>query len=175
MRPVVEKEKLLHFLEALAGETREEASVFLTGGATALLYGWRETTIDVDLKADPEPRGFFEALSKLKDQLQINLELASPDLFVPALPRWRERSIFIVRHQQIDFYHYDPYGQALAKLERGHPRDLSDVEEMFRRGLVQAPVLRELFEAVKLELIRFPAIEAGSLACIVEAWCESHR
>jgi len=174
MRPVVEREKLLHFLGALAAETREEASVFLTGGATALLYGWRQTTIDIDLKADPEPKGFFEALSKLKDHLQINLELASPDLFVPALPGWRERSIFIVRHRQIDFYHYDLYGQALAKLERGHPRDLSDVEEMFRRGLVQTPLLRELFDAVKAELIRFPAIEADSFAGIVETWCGNH-
>ena len=79
-----------------------------------------------------------------------------------------------MRHRQIDFYHYDPYGQALAKLERAHPRDLSDVEEMFRRGLVQAPLLRELFDAVKAELIRFPAIEADSFAGIVETWCENH-
>ncbi|MDA0767016.1 MAG: hypothetical protein O3A92_09360 [Verrucomicrobia bacterium] len=174
MRPVVEREKLLSFLEALARETGGEASIFLTGGATALLYGWRETTIDVDLKADPEPKRFFEALAKLKEQLQINLELASPDLFIPALPDWRERSIFVVRHGEIDFYHYDLYGQALAKLERGHPRDLNDVEEMSRRGLVQAPLLSALFSAIKPELIRFPAIEADSFSETVESWCGNH-
>jgi len=174
MRPVVEKQKLLRFLEELAKETTEDGAIFLTGGATALLYGWRETTIDVDLKADPEPRGFFEALSKLKEQLQINLELASPDLFIPALPRWRERSIFIVRHRKIDFFHYDPYGQALSKLERGHPRDLNDVEEMHLRGLLKASLLRELFISVKPELIKFPAIEASSFERVVEDWCASH-
>jgi hypothetical protein len=34
---------------------REHGRIYLTGGATALLYGWRSTTIDVDLKANPEP------------------------------------------------------------------------------------------------------------------------
>ena len=37
---------------------------------------------------------------------------------LPSLPGWRERSLFIDRHGRLDFYHYDPYSQALAKLER---------------------------------------------------------
>src|SRR6201999_1643214 len=28
--------------------------VYLTGGATAVLYGWRESTIDVDIKVVPD-------------------------------------------------------------------------------------------------------------------------
>ena len=39
--------------------------------------------MDMDIKADPEPAGFYETLPKLKESLQINIELASPDLFVP--------------------------------------------------------------------------------------------
>ena len=34
------------------------------------------------------------------------------------------------------FRHYDLYAQALAKVERGHARDLADVEAMLERGLV---------------------------------------
>ena len=60
--------------------------IYLTGGATAVLFGWREMTVDVDLKLFPEPPGVFEALAKLKDELSINVELASPDLIkYPAL------------------------------------------------------------------------------------------
>jgi hypothetical protein len=106
--------------------------IYLTGGATALLHGWRPMTVDVDLKADPEPAGFFEAFALLKDELAVNIELASPSDFIPELPNWREGSLFIARHGHIDFYHYDPYSQALAKLERGHSRDLTDVEAMLR-------------------------------------------
>lgn len=43
-------------------------------------------TIDVDLKADPEPSGFFEAIAILKDELSVNIELANPSDFIPELP-----------------------------------------------------------------------------------------
>jgi hypothetical protein len=55
-----------------------------------------------------------------------NIELAAPDDFIPPLPGWEEWSIFIARRGKIDFYHYDLYAQALAKIERGHARDLAD-------------------------------------------------
>ena len=57
----------------------------------------------------------------------MNIELAAPDQFIPELPEWRDRSQFIESIGKVDFYHYDFYSQALAKLERGHDRDLKDV------------------------------------------------
>jgi hypothetical protein len=66
-------------------------------------------TIDIDLKPDPEPPGFFEALPHLKEELDINIELACPDQFIPALPGWRERSLFVRREGPLEFFHYDPY------------------------------------------------------------------
>ena len=45
----------------------------------------RDATIDVDLKLDPEPRGIFDAIVCAKNALEVNLELASPDDFMPAL------------------------------------------------------------------------------------------
>lgn len=134
--------------------------VYFTGGVTAVLLGWRETTIDIDLKAEPEPAGFFECLPRMKDALDINIELASPDLFVPPLPGWQERSRFIARHGSVEFYHYDFYGQALAKIERDHPRDRNDVEHLFVEGWVEPDRLRELFESVEAQLIRYPAVDA---------------
>ena len=141
--------------------------IYFTGGATAVLLGWRETTMDVDLKADPEPAGFFECLPRLKEELDINIELAAPDQFVPALNGWRERSQLIGRHGQLEFFHYDFYGQALAKIERGHPRDRSDVGAMIDAGLVEPMRLAELFAEVEPDLIKYPAIDAKALAARV--------
>lgn len=128
-----------------------------------MLLGWRESTMDVDLKADPEPDGFFEMLPKLKDTIDINIELAAPDDFVPALPEWRDRSIFIECHGQAEFFHYDLYGQALSKLERLHERDEIDIARMLGDRLVEPAKLWELFLAVEAKLIRYPAIDPEKL------------
>src|SRR5580658_7148369 len=137
MRSEADKTRIADFMAAVGKRVSGEGSIYLAGGATAVLHGWRSMTIDVDLKPDPEPRGFFEALAALKDELDVNVELACPDQFIPAIPGWRERSLFIGRFGAIEFFHYDPYGQALSKLQRGHERDLHDVRSMLKSGLVQ--------------------------------------
>ncbi len=126
---------------------------------SAVLMEWRETTIDVDLKIDPEPSGIYEAFSRLKNQMDINIELAAPDDFIPTLPGWKERSRFVGRHGQIDFSHHDFYSQALAKIERFHDRDEGDVHAMASLGLIKVGRLMNLFDEIEPEFIRFPAIE----------------
>lgn len=131
-------------------------------------------TVDVDIKGEPEPDGFFESIAKLKDRLGINIELAAPDQFIPGLPGWKQRSPFIGRYGKLDFFHYDLYSQALAKLERGHPRDATDVNAMHCNGLIESKRLKELFEEIRHELIRFPSIEENAFADAVAEWCASH-
>ncbi len=143
----------------LGRETSGPGRIYLTGGATAVLIGWREATVDVDLKADPEPGRLFEAISRLKDQLDINIELAAPDHFIPPLPGWRERSRSIGSYGALAFYHYDFYAQALSKIERGHRRDLLDVQQMLDRGLVDPAELGRYFDAIKPDLLRYPAVD----------------
>lgn len=123
---------------ALGQPVTGSGAIFFTVGVTALLHGWRDTTIDIDLKALPEPPGFYEALAQLKERENVNIELASPDGFIPEVPGWRERSLFIARHGEIAFYHYDPYAQALAKIERGHERDRNDVASIAGRRACRA-------------------------------------
>ncbi len=156
---------------ALGKAVKSPGRIYLTGGATALLHGWRTNTIDVDLKADPEPQGFFEAIAILKDSLDVNVELAAPDQFIPELPGWRERSLFIAQHGPIEFRHYDLYSQALAKIERGHERDRADVSAMFQRQLIAKDRLWELFQAIEAVLIRYPAITASEFRHSVEKIC----
>ena len=103
--------------------------------------------------------GIFEGIGKAKDELRMNIEFASPDLFIPELPDWRRRSPFIVTHGKVDFYHYDFYSQALAKLERGHQKDLKDVSAMLKENLVKPDQLIHFFQKIKPALIRYPALD----------------
>src|SRR6266478_7994245 len=117
MRRKVTLQTLKRFMEELAAAARSPGNVYFTGGATALLLGFREQTIDIDLKLDPEPAGAFEAIAVLKNRLNLNVELASPDDFIPRTPDWRERSKHIASIGGVEFFHYDFSLQALAKIE----------------------------------------------------------
>ncbi|MDQ3198340.1 MAG: hypothetical protein M3Q46_03985 [Verrucomicrobiota bacterium] len=74
MRSESDKHRIENFISALGERVRGAGRIYLTGGATAVLYGWRTMTIDIDLKADPEPAGLFEAIALLKDELDVNVE-----------------------------------------------------------------------------------------------------
>jgi hypothetical protein len=174
MRAEADKTKLEAFMAALGARVRSTGRIYLTGGATALLHNWRPSTIDIDLKPDPEPAGFFEAIAALKNSLDINVELASPDDFIPAVPGWQERSLFIARHGPLEFYHYDLYGQALSKLQRGHARDLTDVQAMHRDRLIRSDRLLESFSAIEPKLIRYPAIDPGRFREAVATFANQH-
>ena len=146
----------------VGNQAKGPGRIYLTGGASAVLVGWRSTTVDVDIKLDPEPPGVFDAIARAKDVLDMNVELAAPDDFIPALPDWRARSVFIVRHGPVAFLHYDFHAQALAKIERGHTQDLRDIEAMRRLKLIEAGRLSNLFDAVEPDLARYPAIDPAS-------------
>ncbi len=161
-RPPAGAAKVRELMRMLGRAAQSDGRIYLVGGSSAVLVGWRETTVDVDLKLDPEPSGVFEAIARAKEALHINVELAAPDDFIPALPGWRERSRFIDRSGPIDYYHYDFYAQALAKIERGHRQDISDVREMGRLGLIRSTRLVELFESIEPKLVRYPAIDPPS-------------
>jgi hypothetical protein len=105
----------------------------------------------------------IQAIAKLKQELNINIELASPQDFLPPIPGWRNRSIFIGKRGQISFDRYDFTAQALSKLSRGFDRDLKDVEAMHKRKLFSLSELRNCFEAIVPELIRFPSLNPDLL------------
>jgi hypothetical protein len=167
MRSETSLEKLHALMRALGRAARGPGRIYFTGGASALLVGWRQTTVDADLRMDPEPPGVFEALRRLKDELDMNVELASPQDFIPELPGWRGRSPTIGVEGPVEFLHYDFYAQALAKIERGHERDLQDVRCMVRRRLVRPERLGELFRSIEPKLLRYPAIDADAFAAKV--------
>jgi len=146
-------------MKELARAARSPGKVYFTGGTTALLLGFREQTIDIDLKLDPEPEGAFEAIAVLKNRLNLSVELASPDDFIPPANDWRERSRHIASIGAVEFFHYDFSLQALSKIERGHTQDLEDVSRLLCGGYVTAEELKRRFAQIEPELLRYPALD----------------
>jgi hypothetical protein len=169
VRGLTDREALTRFMRALGAAATADARVYFTGGVTAVLFGWRESTIDIDLELVPDRDELLRAIATLKDDLRINVELAAPSHFIPELPGWEMRSPFIARERRLSFYHYDLYAQALAKIERGHAQDRLDVMSMREAGLVQPDRLRELFAAIEPEMYRYPALDPRSFRAAVDA------
>ncbi len=168
MRAVADVDRLRLFMRALGAEPDAEGAVFFTGGATAVLIGWRPTTIDADILVVPDRDPVLRLLPRLKEALDLNVELASPAQFLPEVPGWRERSRFIEREGRVDFFHYDFYAQALSKILRGQDRDRADVQAMIERGLVERAALLRHFEAIEDRLFRFPNINPPHFRAAVE-------
>lgn len=168
MREIADADRIWRFMRALGSESSRDARVYFTGGATAVLIGWRASTIDVDMKVVPDDDRVFRAIPRLKESLQINVELASPADFIPVRAGWEERSPFIARDGKLQFHHFEFLPQALAKLERGHTQDLEDVREMVRRQLVNPDEAREYFKAIERELHRYPAVDPPSFRRAVD-------
>jgi hypothetical protein len=156
-------------MRALGAAADEGATVYLTGGATAVLVGWRPSTIDVDIRLEPESDVLLLAVQRLKNELGVNVELASPVDFVPVPEGWEERSPFVAREGQVTFRHFDPYAQALAKLERAHAQDLEDVHALVGAGLVEPARALVYFEQIESQLHRYPAIDPRAFRRRVEA------
>ena len=169
MREVVDKDRIDRFMQEVGRAARRHVRIYLVGGTTAVLFGWRATTIDVDLVMRPEDETLLRTIISLKETLHLNVELASPADFIPVPEGWEDRSTHITTVAKVSFYHYDLYAQAVAKVERGHQQDLADVQEMLSRGLIDAAKAREYFDRLAPDLYRFPSIHAPSFRAAVEA------
>lgn len=66
MRELADKARSETLLRQIGERATGPGSVYIVGGSSAVLIGWRATTKDVDLKLDPEPPGVFEAIRDLK-------------------------------------------------------------------------------------------------------------
>lgn len=169
MRDLADEAHIEGFMRALGRAAKIEGRIYLTGGATAVLHGWRASTIDVDIKVIPDRDELLREIPKLKEQLNLNVELAAPSDFIPVPDGWEERSPFIRREGKISFHHFDPVAQALSKAERSHAQDLLDVRKMIASGLVDPADALAQFDSIEPDLYRFPAIDPPSFRRSVEA------
>ena len=78
MRALADATRIQQFMKALGREADRPAHAYPTGGATAVLYGWRESTIDVDMKMVPDLDRVFRAIPEIKERLQIRRRSGAP-------------------------------------------------------------------------------------------------
>lgn len=161
-------------MRAAGSAADREGVCYLTGGSSAVLLGWRSSTVDIDVRFEPEQLDVLRDLQRLKRELQLNIETASPGDFVPLPAGWEERSMFAGREGRLTFRHFDFYSQALAKLERAHERDVTDVEAMFEHELIASDQLVAAYDEIEPELHRFPAIDPESFRERVIAAARGH-
>lgn len=157
------------FLAAFGEHCLGPGRLYLVGDATAVLRGFRSSTVDLDFVLDPEPAGAFEAIARLKDELDVSVEISSPAHFVPELRDWREHSPSVGRYGEVEVFDYDLRAQALAKLARGFTRDFADVHSMIDSGATSAAAIAEAFESIRDRILRYPRLDEHALASRVAA------
>ena len=171
MRYPTSRENIRQVMQAIGTRIREPLKVYFTGGTTCVLKGWRDSTVDIDLKPVPDLGKVYDVIAQLKEELSINIETAAPDHFLPALPGWEDRSEYIDTVGQVQFFHYDICSQILSKVARGFEKDLDDARKM--TGSVDSRKLRELFDAIRPALVRYPAVDEKALADKVDRFLKA--
>lgn len=167
MRAEVDAGRIEQFMRQV-GAAGDPGRAYFTGGVTAVLQGWRPTTVDVDITFVPEQDRVLRALPRLKQELDLNVELVSPEDFIPVPAGWVDRSLFVAQEGQLSFFHFDPYSQVLAKLERAHAQDLADVRSFVGSGLVDPLQALARFDEIEPDLYRYPAVDPRAFRDRVE-------
>ena len=91
---------------------------------------------------------FLQTIRELKDELSINVELASPADFIPLPSGYRDRTEYVGRYGQLDVFHFDLYSTALSKIERGTEPDFEDVLALLRAQRIEWRQLERYFEEI---------------------------
>jgi len=171
MREEVTRQRLSSLMKELARNAPRRGAyrVYFVGGGTAVYLGWRRSSIDVDLCTDQEI--VFRNIQEIKERLNMNIEFARPEDFVPPLKGSADRHVFIDKVGTISFYHYDPCAQLLSKVVRGFERDLNDARAFIESGLVDPRQFRSLVAAIPdSAYARYPNLSRDAVEIAVEAF-----
>ena len=176
MRNKLTRVELSDLMEELARSARRNRKyrIFLVGGGTAVLEGWRESTIDADLYAEQDE--IFRDIQAIKERLEINVEFARPEDFVPPLSGSENRHVFIRTVGNVSFYHYDPYAQLLSKIIRGFARDLADAKAFLDGGMVDPATFSTLVHAIpETVYAKYPTLSARAVRETVDAFLSDYK
>lgn len=171
MRMELTRERLLLLMKELARTAPRRGSylVYLVGGGTAVYLGWRRSSVDVDLSSDRDE--VFRDIQGIKERLNVNVEFARPEDFVPPLQGSRDRHIVIDTIGSVTFCHYDPYAQLLSKVVRGFQRDVEDAREFIRSGMVDVGLFRSLVAKIpESSYAKYPNLSRAAVERAVDAF-----
>jgi len=154
MRPSVDKRAIESFLQQLGRTFRKPGRLYLVGGAALVHAGVRPGfTQDIDIKVSGANEGeLIVAVQRLIQQMQINVEFASPADFIPLPSEWEIHAQYVGRYGEVDVFYFDFYSIALSKIERGNSRDIEDVKLLVQQGMITLDELDRAYQEVLAQL-----------------------
>lgn len=169
MRRRITRKALDGFMEEIGRIASRPIGLYFSGGSSAVLLGFRDSTIDIDLSGDLE--SIFTEIPRIKERLQVNVETVKPTEFVPSLAGEDSRHVFIRTAGKATFLHFDPYAQAFSKIVRGHVTDLADARALMAAGLVDRHRLLQLVKKVTdRDFARYTRLTRSSVEAAVESF-----
>lgn len=154
MRSSVDKAAIESFLRELGRTFHKPGRLYLVGGAALVHAGVRPGfTVDIDVQAGGKNEGeLIVAIQRLIQQMQINVEFASPADFMPLPSGWEMHAQYVGRYGQIDVFYFDFYSIALSKIERGNSRDIADVQLLVQQKIIMLDELDVAYQEVLAQL-----------------------
>ncbi len=153
MRPPVDRTRLVRFFEQIEKRLTRHVRLYLVGGSVWIHLGIRTSTLDIDYAVSAEDERAYDEIERiirdLKQELDINIERASPDHFIPVPPNALARSPFVGQFGKLGVYYYHLPSLVLAKVARGYEHDLTDVVSLIQAGHVTLAEVQENFEDVR--------------------------
>jgi hypothetical protein len=132
---------------------RRPVRLYLVGGSVMIDLGLRSSTLDIDYVADADDPGAMteleEAIRTLKNELDVNVEAASPADFLPIPTSALGESRFVGLYGRVSVYYYHLPSQVVAKVARGLEQDLADAERLVRAGEVEWDEIESAWRAVR--------------------------
>lgn len=74
MRELADAERIARVARELGRVVPAGTRMYLTGGATAVLEGWRASTVDVDVRFEPDSDAALRRIAELREELSVNVE-----------------------------------------------------------------------------------------------------
>jgi hypothetical protein len=154
MRPKVDKARIEDFLKNLGRNFRKSGRLYLVGGAALVHSGVRSgSTLDIDVEIAGENEGeMIDAIRQLIQQMNINVEFASPGDFMPLPKHWLTQSQYVGRYGAIDVFYFDFYSIALSKMQRGSDLDINDVKLLLQQRVITLEGLDSAYQEVFAQL-----------------------
>ncbi len=154
MRPNVDKARIEDFLKNLGRVFRKPGRLYLVGGAALVHLGVRSGfTQDIDVEVAGGNEGdMFTAIRGLVEQMNINVEFASPRDFIPLPSQWETHARYVGRYGLIDVFYFDFYSIALSKIDRGNTRDINDVKLLLEQGIITLEELDVAYQEVLAQM-----------------------
>ncbi len=154
-RQPADRQRIERFLHELGQRFRKAGRVYLVGGTTIVLEGFRDQSLDIDLAFEVAPAdhgALMQAIRELKDHLGVNVEEVSPADFIPLPAGYQDRAVFLGRFGSLEVFHFDFYSTALSKIARGTEEDLRDVAALVRASRIEMNRLEDCYREIRPRL-----------------------